>query len=110
MYVSCRTHLVSVLCCVQISDGSLIEVARLRCHLVLVNNLGSAWGLMYAVHEGPEEICLHYTGWPGNTCERENLDWWNECKYVRLSERMFNYVRNLFGDPNASFTQGCGIP
>ena len=57
-------------------------------------------------HEGLDEICVHYTGWAGNTCERESLQWWDECKYVHLSDRMFNYVRNLFGDPRASFIQG----
>lgn len=42
----------------------------------------------------------------GNECEREELEWWRECQYVRPSERSLAFVRHLFGDPQASFTRG----
>eukprot|EP00854_Cymbomonas_tetramitiformis_P010239 gene10239-12114_t len=48
-------------------------------------------------------MCLHYTGWTGNTCERENLDWWKDCKTLRLSDRMLLYVKVLFRDPRSIF-------
>jgi hypothetical protein len=60
---------------------------------------------MVTGHEAPGEICLHYTGWPSNTCERENVEWWNQCEFLRLSEHMLSYVTKLFRDPRASFTK-----
>ncbi|KAK3242126.1 hypothetical protein CYMTET_48173 [Cymbomonas tetramitiformis] len=54
-------------------------------------------------HESTGEMCLHYTGWTGNTCERENLDWWKDCKTLRLSDRMLLYVKVLFRDPRSIF-------
>jgi hypothetical protein len=43
----------------------------------------------------------------GNYCERTELDWWKECKFVRMSQHMLNYVTGLFADPRASFAQQC---
>lgn len=41
---------------------------------------------------------MHYTSEPGSECKNEQLPWWRDCGFVRLSSRMLEYVKRFFFD------------
>ena len=43
-------------------------------------------------------MCIHYTSGPGSECKNEQLPWWRDCGFVRLSPRMLEYVNHFFYD------------
>ena len=45
-------------------------------------------------HEKRKEICMHYTGWRGNTCSMENRRKYAGCNFASMSYRMLRYVRD----------------
>lgn len=55
-------------------------------------------------HEFGGEICVHYTSEPGSECKNEQLPWWRDCGFVRLSSRMLEYVKRFFFDDSIAKT------
>lgn len=53
-------------------------------------------------HEFGGEMCVHYTSEPGSECKNEQLPWWRDCGFVRLSSRMLEYVKRFFFDDSVA--------
>ena len=46
-------------------------------------------------HENKNELCVHYTGWPGNTCSRRNAQKFKGI-VLTMSWRLLDYVQNFW--------------